>query len=295
MQEELHTIFSSDDRERCSELALVLESQSISAHVHWNGRVWVISVSPLQVVAARHEIDAYISEVSRPGGRSPVRPAPPGNPWVAVVAYAVAILAVAVAAPAMFLGIDWLAWGRMDGGRVFAGEWWRTLTALTLHADAAHLLGNLMFGSFFGYSVARYLGAGFGWLVILLSAAAANAANGFLSGVDHRSIGASTAVFAALGLLSSYCWRRGFPDNASPRERFAPVVAGLGLLAFTGAGGENTDLGAHLLGFVAGFGSGLAVARLGYPLTLLRQKAAGAVAIALMVGAWLAAVIANGA
>jgi membrane associated rhomboid family serine protease len=197
---------------------------------------------------------------------------------------------MALLAPELLLGVDWLAAGRMDGGRSLIAEWWRPLTALTLHADAAHLLGNALFGSFFGYSVARYLGGGFSWLLILACGALGNLANGYLSGPDHRSIGASTAVFAALGILSAYCWRRGFPSQASQRERMAPVVAGIGLLAFTGTAGVNTDIGAHLLGFLAGFGGGLVVARTGFPQSDKLQLACGVAALGLLVAAWLAAI-----
>jgi membrane associated rhomboid family serine protease len=197
---------------------------------------------------------------------------------------------VAVAASGMVLGVDWLARGGMNGGLLFAGEWWRPVTALTLHADAAHLLGNAAFGSFFGHSVARYLGGGAGWLAILVCGALGNLANGLLMGADHRSIGASTAVFAALGLLTAWCWRRGFPPGASRRERLAPVAAGIGLLAFTGTGGIDTDLGAHLLGFSAGFAGGLAFARCGIPQGRGAQLACGAAAGTIVTLAWIAAV-----
>jgi membrane associated rhomboid family serine protease len=193
---------------------------------------------------------------------------------------------MALVSPDMGLGVDWLAAGRMDGARMLAGEWWRPVTALMLHADAAHLLGNLLFGSFFAYSVCRYFGGGFGWLAIVACGALGNVANGFLAGQDHRSLGASTAVFAALGLLSGYLWRRGFPSHASRREQLAPVIAGIGLLAFTGTGGENTDIGAHLLGFVAGFGGGIAVARTGVPTAHSAQLGAAAAAAGIVTVAW---------
>ena len=43
------------------------------------------------------------------------------------------------------------------------------------------------------------------------------------------------------------------------QKRWAlPIAAALGLLALLGTEGENTDLGAHLFGFVSGTGLGLA-------------------------------------
>ena len=40
--------------------------------------------------------------------------------------------------------------GRMDALAMLGGEVWRTVTALTLHADMAHLAGNMAFGAAFG-------------------------------------------------------------------------------------------------------------------------------------------------
>jgi membrane associated rhomboid family serine protease len=289
MSSDDHTdIFSAPIREQCNELALVLASQSIESQVNWNGHAWVLSVAPDSVVAARLQIASYAAESRRVTAPAPVMPAT-GRAWPGIVVFAASLIVMALIAPEMRLGVDWLAAGRMDGGRMLAGDWWRPVTALTLHADAAHLLGNICFGGFFGYSVARYLGGGFGWLAIIVSGTLGNVANGFLAGAEHRSIGASTAVFAALGILSAYCWRRGFPAHASRRERMAPVIAGIGLLAFTGTAGVNTDIGAHLLGFIAGFGNGLLIARLGFPATRAAQGVSAAAAIGLVAVAWFAA------
>jgi rhomboid protease GluP len=61
------------------------------------------------------------------------------------------------------------------------------------------------------------------------------------------------------------------------------------LLGFTGTAGENTDLGAHLFGFIAGLGMGLAIARFA-PVAWLRtprvQRVCGALAALLLAAAW---------
>ena len=272
------------------ELSLVLAAQSIESRLRFEGGSWVLSVAADSVAAAERELAAYTAESRKSAPRGAEPPAA-GRPWPGIAAYLAVIFTVALLAPDMGFGVDWLARGRMDAARLFAGDWWRPITALTLHADAAHLLGNAAFGSFFGYSVARYLGGGAGWLAILVCGGLGNLANAVLSGADHRSIGASTAIFAALGLVSAWCWRRGFPPGATRRERFAPVVAGLGLLAFTGTGGVGTDIGAHLTGFVAGFGGGLVFARFGFPRSRGVQLACGLAAAALLAVAWTAALL----
>jgi len=189
-------------------------------------------------------------------------------------------------------GIEWAAAGAMQAGAVMAGEWWRTVTALALHADLGHLLGNIGFGVVFGLVLAERLGPGVAWLGILLSGALGNALNAALQPPEHTAVGASTAIFGALGLLAGYSpgadarrWLKGL-------RRWAPVAAGLVLLVFLGLGGERTDVGAHLAGFAVGGAMGFALAR------PLRRSAAhraaqlvsGALAGALFVLAWAVAV-----
>jgi membrane associated rhomboid family serine protease len=277
------------DRDECSELALVLAAQAIPARARGDGRSWVLSVPAESLARARLEIEAYRTESKLSRTARPAVPAE-GRPWPGIALSTAALLLMGLLAPATHFGVDWLALGRMDGGRMLAGEWWRPVTALTLHADSAHLLGNIGFGAFFAYSVTRYLGAGFGWLAIVATGALGNIANGLLAGPDHRSIGASTAVFAALGLLSAYLWRRGFRSDASRRERIAPIAAGIGLLAFTGTGGVDTDIGAHLFGFVAGFAGGLVVARAGFPRARTAQMLSACAAGAIVAAAWAIAI-----
>jgi len=285
---ELTDILFRPSRAECNELALVLAAQAIPSAVRWNGSAWVLSVPAKAINLARLELAAYSAE-SRSRASSHPAIAAVGRPWPGIAIYCAVLVLMALMAPALVFGVDWLVIGRMDGGRMLAGEWWRPVTALMLHADAAHLLGNLLFGGLFAFSVSRYLGGGFGWLVIVLSGTMGNVANGFLAGSDHRSIGASTAVFAALAVLSAYLWRRGFPSNVSRRERLTPVIAGIGLLAFTGTGGVNTDIGAHLLGFVVGFGAGLVIARIGVPTTRAAQGLSAVMVLALVFFAWAAA------
>ncbi len=141
-----------------------------------------------------------------------------------------------------------------------AGEWWRPITALTLHANAGHLLGNLFFGCYFGYFLTRYLGGGLGWFLVLLSGMLGNAANAwFYYPHDHRSLGASTAVLGAVGLLTGFPWgkARGFRSFWEARKTLIPPLAGgLLLLVFLGVSRPPVDVFAHLWGFLAGLLTG---------------------------------------
>jgi len=162
------------------------------------------------------------------------------------------------------------------------------LTALTLHGDLPHLLSNLAFGALFGYPAARLFGPGIAWLLILLGGGIAYGADALLHPPNHYLLGASTAVFTALGLVAAYGWRRHLRNWAPWMRRSAPLIGGIALLAFTGTGGENTDVLAHLAGFVVGTGIGALCARLPMPLPGRNglQWAAGLTAIALLASAW---------
>ena len=280
---------------RANELALVLTARGVPFQRQPGLRGWELWVPLADAPAAATELTLYRHENAREVGTRPLEEVGAGR--AGVLWYVATLLAVFFALHVSLFNGDWLGAGRLEAGPLLSGEWWRAVTALTLHRELAHLGGNLAFGGFFGYFVGRYFGHGFGWLAVLLSATGANVLNAWVQSPAHRSIGASTAVFAALGLLMMYTWRRGYLRDTPWRSRIAPIVAGLGLLAFTGTSGANTDLGAHLFGFIAGSGSGLAIARFA-PIEWLRdarvQRVGGTVAALLLVAAWAVALRAAG-
>ena len=89
-------------------------------------------------------------------------------------------------------------------------------------------------------------------VVVLVCGALGNALNAALRPDAFSSIGASTATFAALAVGASFVWRRGYFSGRGWRRAFAPVFGGIALLAFTGIGGERTDVLAHFMGFGVG-------------------------------------------
>lgn len=102
-----------------------------------------------------------------------------------------------------------LDWGVLSGGldsvqawrqAVVDGSVLRLVSALFLHADWIHLLGNLVFLLIFGLPAERVMG---GWrflLLFLLGGAAANLAAVLAIGApDRMIIGASGAVSAVIG------------------------------------------------------------------------------------------------
>ena len=68
------------------------------------------------------------------------------------------------------------------------------------------------------------------------------------------------------------------------------LQCGLALLMFTGTGDENTDIGAHLLGFVCGFATGMLLTIIGkLPAPPRTQMVAGGLALGLVALSWLIA------
>ena len=162
-----------------------------------------------------------------------------------------------------------------------------------MHSGLPHLAGNIVFGALFGLFAGRLLGSGVAWFSILIAAVAGNLLNTYLLTADHRAIGASTAVFAALGLVAGYVWRAKLFSQERWVFRNGPIVGGLALLMYTGTGGPNTDIGAHFFGFVCGFAAGIA-------LPLLRkdqipdtrwQLLGGMSAVLVVVAAWCIALL----
>jgi len=183
----------------------------------------------------------------------------------------------------------WTERGTASSRAIMGGEWWRTFTALTLHADLGHLGANLAAGLVYAAFLLPILGSGWTWLFIVLAGAAGNWLNAWgHRDVEHLSIGASTAVFAALGILvAAQCAMRTLAlRQVRAREFLLPVGAGLGLLAYLGVGDQQTDYMAHFFGLLAGapFGAAGVWLRLGtrtprWAQAVLAWSAAGLMAL----------------
>jgi membrane associated rhomboid family serine protease len=187
---------------------------------------------------------------------------------------------------------DWVSVGNAQAAKILDGQWWRTVTALTLHADWAHLSSNLAIGGIFIIFLCRELGSGLAWSLLLGAGSLGNLVNAYVQPATHNSVGASTAVFGAVGTLAAISLVR-YRHNLRKRWML-PVAAALALLALLGTEGKNTDLGAHLFGFVYGGFLGLIteylIDRHGRPGWILNSLLALA-CIAVVVASWRLAVL----
>jgi len=252
------SVFRSASRRPSEEQALVLKAMNIEHLVTERPDGCHVFVPAAQAQFAVEQLRLYQRE--NPRRRAAPWPAiDPGRGLRGALGFALLLSLAYTIQSGYMQGIDWTSTGELIAGRVVAGEWWRAVTALTLHGDAAHVTGNVVFGSFFGYLAGQYLGSGVAWLAIVWMAAAGNVANAFIQDGGHRSIGASTAVFAALGVVAAFVWGLSRRFALSWARRWSPVVGAVALLAYIGTGDEQTDVVAHLTGFLAGAAGGIAL------------------------------------
>lgn len=149
---------------------------------------------------------------------------------------------------------------------ILQGETYRAITALFLHADAMHLAGNTAGLLIFAAPVISLAGFGVGPFMLLLSGTTGNLINAHLYKTAHLSIGASTAVMGAAGLLAAFqITQKGRPGRL---KNLIPLFAGATLVALF-SHGENTDIWAHLFGFLSGLASGVIL----FPLNRTVQSA----------------------
>jgi rhomboid protease GluP len=288
-------VFRSLRRRPSDERAFVLAAVGIQSAVTFAGARFILWVSEADAPQALAHLRQYETE-NRP--RPPPPPPPRQYPyaWIGCIGYVLCLMGVAYLISAGLVRLDAFDTGDLHAASVRSGQLWRAWTALTLHVDGAHLAANLGAGVWFGYLAGRQIGVGSAWFLIVSGAALANLIEGLFGAPDHRSVGASTAVFTALGLMSAYSWRERYQFPQGWARRWGPLVAGVILLGWTGSGGgsedgsgsENIDLFGHVAGFIVGIvlGALAALPACRRLLDRVPQWVAGGAALASIVIAW---------
>lgn len=271
---------------------LAFKARGIAVRVQQTDGMAVLHVLPTQLEAAQAELDAIDAEelearkaaaAPREHDRFHSKLAPLGG-----ALFALSLVGLYMITGPSALRSEWFIAGSSDAVRVLAGEWWRPITALTLHSDSNHVLSNIAIGTIVVTMVMRRTGVGFGAALVVLAGTLGNVINAWGYAVHHNSIGFSTAVFGAIGILGGLTYVSAVRDRGTLRGRPAwTAIAGtLALLAMLGAS-ERSDMLAHVFGALAGLAVGLAVAYVGWrPRTWLGQAAAGIATVGVVVGAW---------
>jgi membrane associated rhomboid family serine protease len=285
------TAIRARSRRQAMDWSLVLASQGIEAVIehHAEDDSWSLWIGVDEYARASQAIRLYRLENRHWGWREQLAGADLSFHWGVLVWCWVMIL------------LFWISEGsaiRSAGvmhDRVAASEqWWRLVTAVTLHSDVGHLAANVSSGFvLLGLAMGRY-GPGKALLGALMAGAFGNLLGLWLHRPPYQGLGASGMVMGALGLLAAQLFflvRHG-------RSAWRPVVGGLmsGFLLFVLLGmNPASDVIAHAGGFVSGaiLGAGLALAPESLAGSEKLDRFLGAVAVFLVTICWCAALLAN--
>lgn len=271
---------------------LVLAAEGIAASVTRTSLGFSVRVAPEAAIVSREILESWQAERAERAKRfaRPVPGSATSFDLALAYAFALSLLAFHVGLDHSDRGRELLDIGRSQAVLVLEGQWWRIVTALTLHADLPHVLGNTLFGGFFLAAVAGRLGIGIAVFGFILTGSLGNLANAIYYGSAHSSIGASTGVFGLVGILSGLAaWER--HHTGSPgRGAWVAFAAGLGIVAMLGGRGPKVDFSAHLFGLAVGALTGLILA---IPFAArtrpnrISQGIASFASLSLVLGAWI--------
>jgi len=267
---------------------LVLSSTGISYHLREDGHRWDILVNDTDYEKALIVIEQYLQE-----NQELQKTEDPlyykyqrtfTGIWVSIILIACHVAIATGDKSDLFVK----TYGS-SAFHILHGELYRSVTSLMLHADTLHLMGNIAGIAIFGTAVCTIMGWGVGWFMILATGIVGNLTNALLYKSGHISVGASTAIFGAIGILSTHQFFKKFKQSGQKIKAFLPLSCGLALLGILGSG-EHSDLMAHLFGFLAGILLGsfysLFVKR---PTTKVYQAGFFLLTLCLLATAWLKA------
>ena len=220
-------------------------------------------VPPQLVATALAALDAADREASEEPAREPQAP-DHGRSFVGLAAAVTIAAFFWVSGPRA--GADAGGWFRVGSGvagPIVHGQWWRAVTALTLHSDISHVTGNAVAFLVFLSALGRWLGGGVALFATLLAGATGNLLTAYVYGSPHNVVGGKRAFLA--------------------------VAASLGLFAMLGVG-ERSDMLAHASGLAVGLGFGLLLGHfVRRPVKPPAQAICLLATVATVAGAWLLA------
>jgi len=143
----------------------------------------------------------------------------------------------------------WFSFGAKINELIAAGQWWRLITPMFLHAGIAHIAFNSYALYAFGPQVERVFGYARFFFIYILSGAAGSVLSFALS--PSPSVGASGAIFGLIGALLVYLYRHRplFGDMGRRRLTEILMLAGINLVIGLSPGIDNWG---HLGGLLGG-------------------------------------------
>lgn len=253
---EMERIFENLPRKKADLILLILSSQGIIAKVDRPpsppgapGRFDIL-VPRQQACRAAKNVDQYYREnifLRLPREIGPIKISSFNTP----AAYAIMVLLLAIHILCLKWGIHKEVILKFGASSLYIGQGqtFRAVTALFLHSDGQHLLGNLAGILIFAAPLISLSGYGSGPFLLLCVGTSGNLINAYFHQSALLSIGASTAIMGAAGALAAYQMVSNL--RAFQLNRLFPLFAGATLVGLFSQG-ENTDISAHLFGFLAG-------------------------------------------
>ncbi len=280
------TLFEQLSRKDAETFSLVLSAVGIDHRIEGGARHYRIDVPEPFAGAALAAISRYRTENApsqpRLGARGPSRPFSPSGLIVASLLLTVHLAILYSQAP-----MDYRRAFGADAHLILNGQLYRCVTALLVHVDATHVAGNMAGIALFGGAVCTLAGTGVGWLMVLAGGFVGNWLNAWAYQIHHLSVGASTAVFGAIGILCALRAVEAIKTGRGWKQVALVAGAGVTLLALLGAGARS-DVGAHLFGWLSGlFLGAIQAMACRRPSGSKVQVGCGAIAAAIIVAAWI--------
>lgn len=199
-------------------------------------------------------------------------PAPPAPTRASLPPFCTALIGVCVA---VFLGqmaqvplLDSRLWA-LYGPAVEAGQWWRVLSVLFVHANVTHILFNMMTVASLGFPVERILGTP-RMLAVSLIAALGSSAMVLAFGFEHPVVGASGMILGWAGVLLPVI-------NRESRRQLLSQLVLVVIISLL----PHVSWQGHLGGFLAGLACGGVLRLWGRRFDVLWPALAGGLALAI--------------
>lgn len=251
---DLHIIYFKVSAKKANLILLILASQNINAQTQKNEGYFDILVAESQAEAALSAVHTYDMENRFSRIRHQIQSIPVSS-FFSPAAFVIMGILCAIHAAGIYYGTQEMLILKYGASALYIlqGENYRAVTALFFHADVQHVLGNMAGILIFAAPVIRILGYGTGPFTLLFCGTTGNLMNAHLFRTAHLSIGASTAIMAAAGLLCAF--QVISKGSVFKLKNLMSIFAGAILVALFSQG-ENTDVWAHIFGFLSGLITG---------------------------------------
>ncbi len=251
----MEKLFTGLPHKKTDLIILILTSQDIETRVEQENNFFDILVNKADMKKARAMVEAYYKENKFFRIKQKLKQIPISS-FKSYPAFCIMGLLLLIHAACIHYHVHETMILKYGASALYIlqGQTYRAVTALFLHSDARHLAGNMAGILIFAAPFISLSGFGTGPFMLIFAGTLGNLFNAYLYQTAHLSIGASTAVMAAAGLLVAFQ-----VTQAGKRLRLnnlLPFFAGV-LMVGMFSQGERTDVMAHVFGFFSGLGSGI--------------------------------------